>query len=226
MRAWTFVFVVGCGGGVPVDERVSAFDPTKDATPADGDAFVVGETPPAAEKVCGIAGETYIRDPRDLAGCTVFRGSIHVSDRRDAHLPWPASLRRIEGALSFFRNEFLEDLRGLEGLEEVGGLVLNIHPKLRDLRALARTKVSGEFFVASSDLLETLEGPQVSPELDSLFLARQPKLRDLSALSAIRRIRGKLVIRNNRALTDAAARAFADRIDVGGPIEIMGNGVP
>ncbi len=177
----------------------------------------------AVEKICGQPGETYIRSLDDLAGCTTFRGAIHISDTGHVRLPFPATLRVIEGRLSFFRNSALIDLRGLENLTSIGGLMLSQHEKLGDISALAGVRVQGEVFVGGNDALTSLRGLESIEEASLLFIASNTALTSLDGLAGLRRVTGDLTIRSNAVLPQSAAEAFGAKVVVDGKLEIAGN---
>jgi hypothetical protein len=63
------------------------------------------EPHPAAESaVCGQPEDRLFGDIIGLAGCTRFRGSIHLPDVADGSLEELSSLIQIDGSLSLFRN--------------------------------------------------------------------------------------------------------------------------
>lgn len=144
--------------------------------------------PDMIEGGCGEVGEhctISLGCGSQLPGCERWRGDIHVPDAFDeAGFEPIASLRRVDGTFSIFRphtltdfavlddlesvggsfsirldsNGTLESLRGLEGLVEVGGLVIEHNTGLTDLRGLASLRVvRGDVHIRGNSALPRAE---------------------------------------------------------------------
>ena len=203
-RIATFAaFLLGCGGA-------TAGEPGSDAA-AQPEIF------------CGTSDTTHIGPLDDLVGCTTFRGSVHISDTGDERVPFPASLRVIEGRLSLFRNSNLVDLGGLENLARIGGLKLSVHDRLADVTALARVRITGEIFIDGNAALTTLNGIHAPRDLALLLVAGNGALTSIDSLSALEVVSGDVTIRDNGALPQSAVEAFVARLTVGGRVEVERN---
>jgi len=175
---------------------------------------------------CGVAGEQLLPHMFDEEpDCNVLLGGLHYSDQSGADLGPIARLRAVHGTLSLFRNERLTSMHGLEGLESVGDLIIHHHPVLADLGALARLReVPGELYLALNGALAGLDGLEQLRSVGSLEISTNSRLSSLAGLAGLERVTGDVTIRDNPKLSQQAAEAFVARLEVGGAIEVVGNG--
>jgi len=160
-----------------------------------------------------------------LAGCAVYRGPIHISDTRNTSFPELANLRAVEGRLSFFRNDQLITLTGVENIETLGGLSATNHARLTDLRGFVKLHaIHGDVLIGSNFALTSLHGLEGVRTTGPLQISSNQALPNLDALAALEVIDGDLIIRDNPLLPQAAAQAFAARVQVSGSVEITANG--
>lgn len=194
-------------------------------TRADDGGTEVGDAGETGERVCGMPGDMWRTGQLgELAGCDVFRGSLHVSDSGLTDLTALSSLRVVEGRLTFFRNEQLASATGLERLESAGAIGFNHHPELSDVSALANlVQVTGEVYFISNAALPSLTGLEGLHSAGTLRLIANPSLGGLEGLSGLETLSGNLEIRDNPALPQAEAEAFAERVEVGGSTDVSGN---
>jgi hypothetical protein len=144
----------------------------------------------------------------------------------------------------------LTSLRGLERLERVDAISIRYAPKLVDLKPLAAlTSAGGGIWIAAlhaltdlrgldalesidgwlliedSDNLESLAGLQGLRTVgDDLEIINNPSLISLRGLANLESVGGDLVIFSNPQLPQSQIDEFLARVDVGGRIEIEGNG--
>jgi len=115
------------------------------------------DTDPTQDIVCGETDDYLwnLYEIQSLEGCTRYRGSIHVSDTDLPHLESLPRLRAVDGSYTFFRNDSLQSLRGLENLQVVGDRFgLSNHAVLADLDALSNLRaVAGDFYVIGNSSL-------------------------------------------------------------------------
>lgn len=178
-----------------------------------GDDAAVGcvdhaTAPTAEDVVCGEPG-THLALPYDAAqldGCTYVRGGVHLPDASDVEALAPlAAVRRIDGRFTIFRNHVLSDLRGLEGLESIGG-ELSI-----------RIDDSGGAFTS-------VEGLSGVCEIGALEIDLVGGLQSLAGLSALQRIGGDVSITNNPALPSSEVATLLGRVVVEGEVVVDANG--
>jgi hypothetical protein len=195
--ALAWIGVAGCGGGSSSDELVSCGNP-----------------------------DEQLRPPRfdELAGCTHFRGSIHISDSQLTDLEPLSELVAIDGTLSLFRNPKLVSLHGLERFESVGALTIRISDELTDITALASLRDLGaELWLDDNPVLEDLSGLDQLRSVGELRVLEMSRLGSLNGLFGITSVRGDLFIIGNAVLPQADAERFVAGVEVEGIVEISGN---
>lgn len=202
------------------DESSATADTTSPTEPTStGDPGYVAHT-------CGAAGDQLLGYQFDAEpDCNVLLGGLHISDQPYTDLSSLSRIRVVHEMLSFFRNEQLETMHGLEALESIGGLLIHHHPVLVDLSALARiSELPGEVTLASNLALEGLEGLENVKSAGSLRIERNDQLSSLAGLAGLERVDGDVLIRDNPKLSQKEAEAFVAGLEVGGTIEVSGNG--
>ncbi|WP_437973438.1 hypothetical protein WMF11_31825 [Sorangium sp. So ce295] len=153
--------------------------------------------PDAEAMVCGQPGDLAIEPYTGLAGCTRFRGSIHLSDVTPGVLEPLSSLIHIDGSLTLFRNH-TDDFTALRNLRRVGAnfqMHLLEGPGLEGFGALAEV---GELRLVSSGQLTSFDW--------------------LPALTSVRE--SALAVRG-APLSMEALESFLSRLDIGGETAVM-----
>ena len=137
-----------------------------------------------------------------LAGCTAFRGGIHVPDAGDPSALDPLrDIVRIDGRLTFFRNHALADLRGLERLERVGGLF-----------SIRIDDSDGRF--------TTVDGLDRLREVGALEIESNRWLTSLAGFARLEVVHGDARIADNAALPPSEVDAFLARVRVEGTVDL------
>ena len=140
-----------------------------------------------------------------LAGCTSFRGGVHVPDASALDTLDPLrDIERIDGRLTFFRNHALSDLRGLERLQIIGGLFA--------------------ITVDDNGRFTSLDGLDSLREVGSLELAGNPALASLTGLASLEVVHGDVVIEDNPSLARSEIDALLARVRVEGEVSAADNG--
>lgn len=153
--------------------------------------------------VCGDGG-VQLRPPFDgSAGCTWQRGSIHVPDASSSAVLAPlATLRRIDGGFSLFRNHVAVDLHALECLAVIGG----------------------ELSIRTTDTQLSVDGLEALQEVGALRI-QHTSLRSLAGLASLAVVRGDVTIEGNPELPRSQIDALLARVTVEGQILISDNGL-
>lgn len=185
-----------------------------------------GGDPGYVPHACGAADDVLLPHQFDAEpDCNVVLGGLHLSDQSFTDLTAIGRLRLVHGTLSFFRNESLTSMHGLEALESIGDLLVQHHPVLVDLRALARlVEIPGEVYIAHNAALDGLQGLENVQSVGSLAIVGNARLSSLVGLAGLRRVDGDLTIRDNPKLLREDAEAFVAGLEVGGAIEVLDNG--
>jgi hypothetical protein len=132
------------------------------------------------------AGGVYGDDGGDLAGCTHVTGNVAIINATAGALEAAEALRCVDGDLTFYQNDEIENLDALSNLVRVGGslrigaLATNGNPSL--------TSVAGLAGVAST--------------VEDITVMENPSLKSLDGLYNIGGITGHLDIRYNDGLTE------------------------
>ncbi|WP_437283542.1 hypothetical protein WME90_24080 [Sorangium sp. So ce375] len=153
--------------------------------------------PDAEAVVCGEPSDLVIAPYEGLAGCTRFRGSIHLSDTGSGRLEALSSLVHVDGSLTLFRNA-TDDFTALRNLRRVGAK-FQLH------------------------LLETpsLSGFEALEEVGELNLASAGQLTSFDWLPALARVREVARLARSSPLSRAAVESFLSRLDVGGETAVI-----
>ena len=213
-----------------------------ESTSSDGGAMDASSVPDAAARedcgewtldpgsltACGDAmslyGErSFAEDPDLLAGCERFRGGFDFAYATITDASALASLRWIDGRLSFFHASDLVSLAGLEQLEHVAELSISGLSRVEDLSPLARLRrVENRLIIDGNGALESLHGLEQLQEVGDLVLFVEPELSDsvtLGSLACLRQVRGDVDLRNVRR---AEVDAFLARVEVEGTVTLDG----
>lgn len=170
-------------------------------SPAFADAVIEGST---------AKGDVTIESPeaaQKLAGVTKIVGTLKIQNYTGTDLAALRSLNLIEGSL-IVNNTSLTSLAGLGALERVYGTVwIFANPKLAGLDGLARLKSAEQAFSIT-------DNPALARLLPAGITIGEP----------IKKLKGSLTIRNNKALPAATADAFAKSCKLDGRVEVTGNG--
>lgn len=219
---------LACQHSSPGDSATDAESPSTGETTAIARTAEPTGTTDSEEslRTCGAAGEQLLSYQFDAEpDCNVTLGGLHLSDLSFTDLTSISRLRAVHERLSFFRNESLTSMHGLEGLKSVGGLLIHHHPVLVDLGALARlTEIPGELYLASNDALAGLQGLENVQSVGSLTITSNAQLSSLAGLAGLKSVAGDVTIRDNPKLPQKEAEAFVAGLAVGGEVEVAGNG--
>jgi hypothetical protein len=170
-------------------------------------ADAAARTDAAATVACGEPDDivTLPYAAEQLAGCTSFRGGVHVPDASALDTLDPLrDIERIDGRLTFFRNHALSDLRGLERLQIIGGLFA--------------------ITVDDNGRFTSLDGLDSLREVGSLELAGNPALASLTGLASLEVVHGDVVIEDNPSLARSEIDALLARVRVEGEVSAADNG--
>ncbi|WP_437522397.1 hypothetical protein WME79_31525 [Sorangium sp. So ce726] len=155
--------------------------------------------PDAEAVVCGQPDDLVLGPYTSVAGCTRFRGSIHLSDTMPGALEPLSSLVHIDGSLTLFRNH-TDDFTALRNLRRVGAnfqMHLLEGPGLDGFDALAEV---GEINLVSAGELTGFDWlPALTSVRESAFAVRGPPL------------------------STEALESFLSRLDIGGETAVMTN---
>ncbi|WP_437957280.1 hypothetical protein WME76_39110 [Sorangium sp. So ce119] len=153
--------------------------------------------PDAEAVVCGQPSDLVIGPYTSVAGCTRFRGSIHLSDTTAGALEPLSSLVHIDGSLTLFRNH-TDDFTALRNLRRVGAnfqMHLLQGPGLDGFDALA--------------------------EVGELRLLSAGELTSLDWLPALTRVRESALAMTEPPLSMEDIESFLSRLDIGGETAVM-----
>ena len=131
-----------------------------------------------------------------MAGCTRFRGSIHLSDVYPGDLEPLSSLVQVDGSLTLFRNA-TDDFTALRNLRRVGA---NFQMRL---------------------LEGPLDGFDTLAEVGELNVASPGGLTGFDWLPALTRVRESALLRRESPLSTEAVESFLSRLDIGGETAVM-----
>jgi hypothetical protein len=123
------------------------------------------------------------------------------------------SLRSIGGDVVLGSAPALTTLE-LPVLDQIGGDVQVWQVGLTSLSGLDRVDHLGALVIDDAPALTDLAGLAALTEVDLLSLTNNPALVDVTGLYGLQAVHGDVMIARNHALTDAAAQALVDEIDV------------
>lgn len=216
-RSLSLLFLCGCAAAC-ASEPQSADAPRQ---------CLVDDPSDRSTMSCGTAESAYILayQQEALAQCTHVPGRIHVSDEGAiVDVARFSALRRV-GSLTFFRNEAMTSVDGLEQLSGAETLGFNNLRVLEDLEALSGLcEVTDELYIIDLPALTSLEGLHNVGAVGNLVLVDNEGLRDLDGLRGLQRVAGDVQIERNAALPTAEIEAFVAGLEVGGEITIADNG--
>jgi hypothetical protein len=193
----------------------------------------------AAQNTVVCAGGT-IRSAQDavlFAGCDSISGDLRVSAADLEDLSALAGLKRVSGTLEISQNPELDDLHGLERLEQVGGITIRNNPELSDLSGLSglvraahvtidhngiyrATGISslaevGDLTITNNAKLNSLEGFSSLQHARSLHVEGNPRLCARHMLPALERVDGELNVSKNRGVSMPDLRGLLGRVERG-----------
>jgi hypothetical protein len=151
-------------------------------------------------------------------GYTKVNGSLTITGFYENHKPYItdlsslSSLKEVTNIFSVEFNPTLENLNGLEGIELVGQLDLELNLALKSIRSLSGLKqVTGftapeydypsQLRISSCDILASLEGLQNISEVDYLIVEGNDELIDLAGLRGISNVSKNISITGAGQLT-------------------------
>jgi len=137
-----------------------------------------------------------------------------------------SNLTVVGGAFEISQNDSLMDFDGLRSLETVGDLSVRLSEGLRNLDGLSHLKtIHGNLTIQSNYNLAGLDGPSgltaIGGDMD---ISYHDSLTSLSGLSNLSTVGGNLTIFCNEDLPPSEASAFVDSVEVGGHVDVSGNG--
>ncbi|WP_437603996.1 hypothetical protein WMF28_20660 [Sorangium sp. So ce590] len=153
--------------------------------------------PDAEAVVCGQPSDLVILPYTSVAGCTRFRGSIHLSDTTPGALEPLSSLVHIDGSLTLFRNH-TDDFTALRNLRRVGA---NFQTHL----------LQGP----------GLDGFDALAEVGELRLSSSGELTSFDWLPALTRVRESALMVRDASLSVETVESFLSRLDIGGETAVM-----
>ncbi|WP_438032082.1 hypothetical protein [Sorangium sp. So ce204] len=153
--------------------------------------------PDAEAVVCGQPSDLAIVPYTSVAGCTRFRGSIHLSDVTPGALEPLSSIVHIDGSLTLFRNH-TDDFTALRNLRRVG----------------------------ANFQMHLLEGPGLDgfdalAEVGELRLLSPGELTGFDWLPALTSVRESALAVRGAPLSMEAVESLLSRLDIGGETAVM-----
>lgn len=216
-RSLAVVFLAVCAAAC-------ASEPAGPTTPGQ---CIVDEPSDGAASPCGTTESSYLTaaEHEALAQCTDIPGRVHVSDNGTiVDASWFSSLRRV-GSLTFFRDDAMTSVDGLEQLSTAETLGFSQMVSLNDLGALSGLcEVTEDLYVIGVPELTSLDGLGNVGSVGGLVIIDNVALRDLDGLRGLRRVEGDVQIERNPALPTSEIEAFVETLEVGGEITIADNG--
>lgn len=172
-----------------------------------------------------------------FAGCDTVHGDLRISAADLEDLSALAGLKRVSGTLEISQNPELDDLHGLEQLEQVGALTLRNNPDLGDLSGLdglvraAHVTIDhngiyrasgisnlaevGDLSITNNAKLNSLEGFSALKHARSVHVEGNPRLCARHMLPALERVDGEINVSNNRGVSAPDLRGLLGRVERG-----------
>lgn len=152
----------------------------------------------SAERSCAGGVIANAADAARFVGCTRIDGDLQVVRSELTDLAPLGELRSVSGKLEVTENSRLEELTGLERLEQVGELSIAHNPELAGLSGLSRLHTASRVSLRDNPELVTLRGLDGLVTVERLVLDHNG-LYNTGGLGALEQV-GELVIRNNARL--------------------------
>jgi hypothetical protein len=133
--------------------------------------------------------------------CGSVTGDLSIVGSELTELSALSGLQRVSGKLEIAGNSALDDLSGLERLEQVGTLSIRDNADLDDLSGLQNLRRVGSVVVSGNPELASLRGLQGLTRVDTLVLEHNG-LYQTAGLSNLAEV-GRLVIADNLKLNSA-----------------------
>lgn len=153
----------------------------------------------AAAKVSCVGG--VVRSAADAAlysACDRVNGDLRISAPELTDLSQLAQLRGVSGKLEISGNSSLDDLSGLEQLEQVGALSIHDNADLDDLAGLSKLRAAASVVISNNGELSTLRGLEGLTRVERLVIDHNGLYQTLG-LSNLTEV-GDLVVAGNAKL--------------------------
>jgi len=169
----------------------------------------------------------------DYPGCTEIEGNIEIKGADIINLEGLNSITNIAGNLSFYWNEILTELNGLENLKSIGGnlelgrsfalTLFGVNPKLNSLSGLNNlSSIGGNLTLLINRSLTDLSGLEGLTTISgNLSMVGNSHLTNLSALSNMTTLGGDFKVEYHATLTSLTGMEWLT--SVFGDVRIVGN---
>lgn len=152
----------------------------------------------AADKACEGGTIALAADAERFAGCSSVQGSLRIASAELEDLSVLSALRSVSGTLEIAQSSQLDDLSGLEQLEQVGSLSIHDNAELDDLAGLENLRQARALVISDNVELSSLRGLSGLTRVEQLVLDHNG-LYQTAGLSNLAEV-GQLVIENNPRL--------------------------
>jgi len=152
----------------------------------------------AFDKTCEGGTIASAADATRFSGCTSVHGSLRVSSAELEDLSALSALRTVSGTLEIADNSELDDLSGLEQLQQVGSLSIHDNAELDDLSGLEQLHQARALVISDNAELTSLRGLSGLTRVEQLVLDHNG-LYQTAGMSSLTEV-GQLVIVNNPRL--------------------------
>jgi Receptor L domain len=153
----------------------------------------------AVAKVSCVGG--VVQTAADVAlygACERVNGDLRISAPELSDLSALAGLRSVSGKLEIAGNSALDDLSGLERLEQVGSLSIHDNAELDDLSGLQNLRAAKDVAISGNAELASLHGLEGLTRVDALVIEHNG-LYQTTGLSNLSEV-GSLIVTDNAKL--------------------------
>ncbi len=147
------------------------------------------------------------------SACDSVTGDLRISAPDLADLTALARLRSVSGKLEISGNLSLDDLSGLERLEQVGALSIHDNAGLYQTRGLSSLTEVGDLVVEDNAKLNSLRGLRSLSHARSVQIRNNPRLCALGMLPALARVDHDVTVLENRGLSKPDVRELLGRVE-------------
>lgn len=166
-----------------------------------------------------VNSETNISD-LNLAGLETIKGGIQISNTKLKDLSFLKGIKCIEGVLRINHNNELLNLEGLDNLECVDEIQIQLNSKLEDISAINNLNITNTF-VLYQNKLESISTMSNLMTLTGNLTIDEPLLNNLLLLENLREVDGELTIVNNEQIENLDK--LSNLTQLGTKINIFGN---
>jgi Receptor L domain len=153
----------------------------------------------ALAKVSCVGGVVQTAADAALYGaCERVNGDLRISAPELRDLSALAGLRSVSGKLEIAGNSALDDLSGLEQLQQVGSLSIHDNAELGDLSGLQNLRGAGDVVISGNAELESLRGLEGLTRVNALVIEHNG-LYQTTGLSNLSEV-GSLIVADNAKL--------------------------